>query len=51
MILAHFGMYKGLNIEEDRGNTYTRIMVSVYCDYNIFGLLREDYAGLQGING
>ena len=26
-------------------------MVSVYCNYNIYGLLREDYAGLQGING
>ncbi len=25
-------------------------MVSVYCDYNIYGLLREDYESLQGIN-
>ncbi len=25
--------------------------VSVYCDYNIYGMLREDYVGMQGING
>ena len=25
-------------------------MVSVYCDYNIYGMLREDYVDLQGIN-
>ena len=25
-------------------------MVSVYCDYNIYGMLRADYMGLQGIN-
>ncbi|MER2139244.1 MAG: GNAT family protein [Succiniclasticum sp.] len=25
-------------------------MVSVYCDYNIYGMLRDDYVGLQGIN-
>ena len=24
-------------------------MVSVYCDYNIFGMLRDDYVALQGI--
>ena len=23
-------------------------MVSVYCDYNIWGMLRDDYVGLQG---
>ena len=25
-------------------------MVSVYCDYNIYGLLREDYMRMQGRN-
>ena len=25
-------------------------MVSVYCDYNIYGMLREDYMGMQGIS-
>lgn len=25
-------------------------MVSVYCDYHIYGMLRDDYVGLQGIN-
>ena len=25
-------------------------MVSVYCDYHIYGMLRADYMGLQGIN-
>ena len=25
-------------------------MVSVYCNYNIYGLLREDYMRMQGIN-
>ena len=25
-------------------------MVSVYCDYNIYGMLREDYMSMQGMN-
>ena len=25
-------------------------MVSVYCAHNIYGLLREDYVSMQGIN-
>jgi len=25
-------------------------MVSVYCDYNIYGMLRDDYMSMQGIN-
>jgi hypothetical protein len=24
-------------------------MVSVYCDYNIYGMLRDDYIGMQGM--
>ena len=38
-------------VHEDTGTVRQGKMVSVYCDYNIYGLLREDYAGLQGING